>query len=68
MQIVKPSGVKHSKELKKPLNNYSYDQRLKNLQQSLNSATKYDQGIRKELENEDFTEYSDEQHLDELEP
>ena len=60
MQAVKPSGAKPTKELKKPLNNYSYDQRLKNLQQSLNSATKYDQGIRKELENDDLTEYSDE--------
>ena len=35
----------------------------------MNSANKYDQGIRKELENDDdFTEYSDDQNLDELEP
>ena len=55
-------------EFKKQRDNYSYDQRLKHLQNTLISANKHDKVIRKELEDDKDSEYSDEQNIDELEP
>ena len=68
---MKPNDPEKAVEIRKQLNNYSYDARLKNLQKSLVSANKLDNNIRKEIEDDDKSSVNSEialQNIDELEP